>query len=1080
MATITADAVTVPAGTAFARMGRSVAAGNAPQQAPAQGIHRANQPLLFQPTDVAARASTIGGGAWGLDANERRGPNATYVSVKTGWPWPNYGGSWIDGSQAHTAQGSVPWATHPLNAVAGEFAAHTYTGIDITALALYVQTNGTWMALFVRSNGGARSLATPHTGGAHHSVTYNYVDGTNETVPATVVAYASEPIGPNTSGAYLPMPCFVEFQRPQRAVVSATMALRVVAHWSGNSTLELMLLRPSINTDPYTAGAGLAQQGGVADVGLSAVPGVIGSHRYEDGAPESQFLVRQALNKYSESNYSPSVITEGGAVDTSKWPYTTAGKWLVPANGGTVELVTGAQMQAAGVTPLAPGLGALKCTMLDSGIANGGAADSNGTLGVDLQWFLPPEHFGLLDHGFVRYYIWVAAPADPQPSDRREFMQGTNRVWAQMSGKWGINFSADNSYGGFSRTSGGPYGFQLRSGYYDATPGAAGPDRAGFAAGHHFTDDFQGNQPVGYRYGVNGDAGNLEMNHQKEMWGQRGGRGGVIYSGRWVMVEHELAANTASTAGTWSPDGVLRTWVDGCLVFEKTNLVVRTLPRAVIAYDGSKLRPAKNLGFTKLLLNWFHGGTTPNTVNRAHYYAAVAFGTSRIGAMKTGAATPLNISGNTWTPNRDGMGVVLDSDLQSFPVASSKLIAGTTLASVMEKPKRFGNQGHDSELGMLDAWSGGVFIKSQKRIVMKGGGHRATAAHDNPIIGFDLLKMAPYVHKARTTDANLQDWNPATSQLQAGFDGGSSQSAPCLDGAPTATHTFSGLEYIPGNLYGNTNGAIFVPGNAMAFLDMDTNAYSVTYWNPPPDGSRSWSKMVNIVSGGELLSVKESPTQLERINYNQTTVTAWSTISGQGPSKGAIDRAWQGVATFSRYDFSVIIKLPELGLLVSLCSTAGYGNKRLRIADAQAAGLANGGSMAPYIDVITLTSADGSHLELQDLERQRDFGGAAGFIDGVTGDMHCPGVVHDTARNCVWIWGNQVGGMVYKLTGINTTSWTVEKIPGTASLQANVGVTFAKEGHGSFGRLGLWESGSAFGLVRVDKVDDLAQIVRLG
>lgn len=56
----------------------------------------------------------------------------------------------------------------------------------------------------------------------------------------------------------------------------------------------------------------------------------------------------------------------------------------------------------------------------------------------------------------------------------------------------------------------------------------------------------------------------------------------MIYAGKWYAIETEVKLNTVDgTGGTYIPDGILRTWIDGKLVFERTGMVFRTLP----AYD---------------------------------------------------------------------------------------------------------------------------------------------------------------------------------------------------------------------------------------------------------------------------------------------------------------------------------------------------------------------------------------------------------------------------------------------------------------------------------------------------------------
>ena len=112
----------------------------------------------------------------------------------------------------------------------------------------------------------------------------------------------------------------------------------------------------------------------------------------------------------------------------------------------------------------------------------------------------------------------------------------------------------------------------------------------------------------------------------------------MMYAGQWYEVETELKLNTVYTgSNSYLPDGELRSWVDGRLVWEGTGMVFRTLPAYDPGYNPSKLRPARELGIKELWLNWFHGGQSENTVDRTMFYANIAWGKSRIGKMQSGS-----------------------------------------------------------------------------------------------------------------------------------------------------------------------------------------------------------------------------------------------------------------------------------------------------------------------------------------------------------------------------------------------------------------------------------------------------------
>jgi hypothetical protein len=176
-----------------------------------------------------------------------------------------------------------------------------------------------------------------------------------------------------------------------------------------------------------------------------------------------------------------------------------------------------------------------------------------------------------------------------------------------------------------------------------------GPDEGGISSGWHFYD-FYNQNPPGYNYTT--DKGYLTQ------WGQRGGLGAVLYAGRWYCVEYEMKLNSidvenpATPGKFWAPDGELRTWIDGRLVYERTGLVFRVGPAATWSPVGAaEMRPHRNLGIQGLWMNWYHGGVTENSYPMSMFTTGLAYGTSRIGPMKLNqaptwaASVPVNI----WT-----------------------------------------------------------------------------------------------------------------------------------------------------------------------------------------------------------------------------------------------------------------------------------------------------------------------------------------------------------------------------------------------------------------------------------------------
>ena len=600
---------------------------------PTGGAYRNERYYLFQPIAATKYLATLGQGDYGAD---NWGPSYNYIDNYSGWAWARAGGDWID--SAGTAQGTLPWASFDANSASGEGAVFRYTGVDVTRLVKYCFDNTRWAAFILRtaSGGQPRGVASLFTTGQLPPViSVSYTDSTTATLACRIVAADDGSSAlPNTIGQNTYLPVFVEFDRPTKAVASASMAITVTSHYGGpSSRVDLFLLNPPGNSQPTTGAGGLASLAGNLDAGIVSVPNVVGAQRYVDGTALSDFVATGSAqgnaNFNDEAFFSPEFW--GGAVDTSKWPYTITGKWLASPTLLTGWSLVSSSYVADGFEPLAPGLGALRVAMPDSGLTTGQEGGYSGTLAAFAKIFMPPAEMGLMNHLFVRYYIRLGLPYARSPANLREVRQSGVPKWTAMGGKFGIAPSHTTSYGAFSGSSGGRFGWQMRHAWYDCEAGPDGPLKSGLIPGWHLYD-FQDNNPAGHRYG-----GESQRQHN---WGQMGGLGGVLYAGRWYCIETELklnSVNAPSAAGdgyNWTPDGELRTWIDGRLTYERTGLVFRTTPVYNPGRVADQMRPMRELGIKDLLWNWYNGGTLPNMVDRSTFTCGLVWAKSRIGPMK--------------------------------------------------------------------------------------------------------------------------------------------------------------------------------------------------------------------------------------------------------------------------------------------------------------------------------------------------------------------------------------------------------------------------------------------------------------
>ena len=605
-----------------------------PPPAAVSGFNRTSQTYLFQQVSQPY-PSAIGGVSY---ATDWRGPNYNYVDSFGGWRWTNPGGDWIDANG--TPQGPSAYAS--FSDPAGALNTYTtYSAINVTRLLQYVQTHNKWCALHISATPGIRAMCSNwHALQPVPLIFVNYTDSTTATLACRFVGRL------NGSTAY-PItlgdepfidPNAIEFERPSKPVASATLRITIIKKNSAAATIKLNPCNPPLNADPLTNTGGLAASAGALDANITSVSGVMGAQRYLDGTALSDFALVGSANITAESNYDPALW--GGATDKSKLPHTAVGKWV---NAPTALTLVSSSYAGEGFAPLAPGLGALKLVMPNESVPVGTEVRNSGTVAIFSYLFMPIEKMGLLSHIFTRQYVRLGTPHVRKPTDRREVLRFGNPIWSDMAGKMGISPSHDTSYGGFSGSSGGGGGWQLRWAWSDCETNVGGPNEGGIQLGWHLYD-FGTPNPPAYRYGGESQVINN--------WGQRGGLGATMYAGRWYEVETEVKLNTVNSSdNSYLPDGLLRVWIDGRLCYERTGMVFRTLPRATPAYNPGRMRPFRELGVGWLLWNWYHGGLTASTVERTTFTTGLVWAQQRIGAMQGAATSQLSRQG--WSVSKE-------------------------------------------------------------------------------------------------------------------------------------------------------------------------------------------------------------------------------------------------------------------------------------------------------------------------------------------------------------------------------------------------------------------------------------------
>lgn len=595
--------------------------------------YRAQASQLFQPIAANQIPPRLPGQAprW-LDYY---GPDATNVEFQAAWTWANKGGDWIDADGVQ--QGPKPWAA--LKIVAPQWT-ETAFSVDVTAMLAEAMRRGISFAFLLQGNGVTDVSTRFGTNPAR--VVLTMADGSERSLDLLFAGPASV-ASPAQSKPVMALPAFYEFSKPDAAPVKATLQFHAtVKNQYSKPDAALFLLHPDKSLPAPRSGG---VDGGSLDSAIASVPSIIGAHRYLDSEPQDAYIFHDprpvhAKNIGAEENYSPEFF--GGNVDTSKYPYIGAGKWLNPSPSTTV--VKGSEIPHG---PLAPGLGALRVEIAaDPQAVEGAFAAQAGFQSSRLEMPLPADKLGLCDHIFIRqYFSW--APIDGQPdsldlSELKAIYKGANNTvpaWTDIGGKFGITPTHDTIAGGFSGSAGAGDGWSLRLGWSFPLTGKPGPQMGGLQAAWHMYDFMAARHPLGLS-----SAGS----NKPHGWGKVGG---VLYARKWYCIETELKLNSVDRPGIkpdgtphvingvqqfWTADGELRVWIDGMLAWEDTGMIFRTLPtrQRPTNWNGLNMYPIRELGVRSLLLNTYVGGTAPSTRPHMHYYAGLAYGTEYIGPMK--------------------------------------------------------------------------------------------------------------------------------------------------------------------------------------------------------------------------------------------------------------------------------------------------------------------------------------------------------------------------------------------------------------------------------------------------------------
>jgi hypothetical protein len=204
----------------------------------------------------------------------------------------------------------------------------TAFSVDVTAMLAEAMRRGISFA-FLLQGANVTSVST-RFGTNPARVVIAKADGSEELLELLFAGSASI-ASPAQSNAIMALPAFYEFAKPAEVPTKAVLHFHAtVGNQYSKTDAAIYLLNPDKSLPvPRTGGV----DGGELDAAIAAVPSIIGAHRYLDAEPEDAYIFHDprpshARNIGAEQNYSPELF--GGPVDTSKYPYVGAGKWLNP------------------------------------------------------------------------------------------------------------------------------------------------------------------------------------------------------------------------------------------------------------------------------------------------------------------------------------------------------------------------------------------------------------------------------------------------------------------------------------------------------------------------------------------------------------------------------------------------------------------------------------------------------------------------------------------------------------------------------------------------------------------------------
>ena len=508
------------------------------------------------------------------------GVTSDYFNKGAGLPWQNKGGDWSDA--LGVAQGSTAFSSGGSGSV-GPFT------MDVTALARWLQANSSY-GMFLKAAGSGHVATRAHADPAQRPV-LTVVDSKGVTTVCACAASAmistatSSPVTGDHFSLGNGQVLLLEFDLDSvpNPIAKATLTLTLTKTFSVPLSLKAFAVRSAKLFDGGIPTPGLAAKY-TGDAGILADPDVYFAHSFDpSGSSFEDFFTGAKF--YPDSTFAmdpelavPALSVKYHVGDFGPFPTNPLHDWSRKIKTGLT------------------------------------ANPANGLL---LRDDTPYAQYVALGHPhspgelYFRYYLKLRKGY--QCSAQGKKLPGL----AGRYGKW----LGDDHFGYYAPTAGN--GGSPTKGTYDPANGGF----SGWSMRHRAEVGPADANPYADLVALDYYAYHAKMTgYFGDSW--RWGNSSIGYvnleADRWYCIEHYVKINDvvgpfdALGNGTGVENGIVRGWLDGVLVFEKTDAVLRKHPAIKI---------------DEVWIDHYHGGTTPAEAEHPLKMAALVVARSYIGPL---------------------------------------------------------------------------------------------------------------------------------------------------------------------------------------------------------------------------------------------------------------------------------------------------------------------------------------------------------------------------------------------------------------------------------------------------------------